>query len=188
MKKYRKLIGKVVTAALASAFVFMSTSTAFASDMTVEDIKNLYTAKSETGEFYRVAEDGMVEYYVENEDLSKVTIEHGMGEIIPGDVADPNAVGDKYPMNWTVKRGIRCVGDAHNLKKGYYLAAAVTVSPTTKAFELGIMDDDGHAWLVRGKGAAGHSFDIPTDNTYWAYVENCSDETIHSCGYYTYNK
>ena len=67
------------------------------------------------------------------------------------------------------------------------LCASATVVPTDKYFDLGIMDDHGNAYYVRGKGASSHTFTIPESCRYRVFIQNNnSSTTLHATGSYAY--
>ncbi|MCI9125406.1 MAG: hypothetical protein HFH35_15345 [Eubacterium sp.] len=176
MRKLTKVkTGKRVAASiLAAAFVFMSATTAFASDLSVADLENkVYEmADQEMAMPYDravVADDGMVEYYCSVDDLNVGDTKEVIGT---DDVVVSRTAGVFYSFEWVVNPNTRHISGEHSINAGLSLSVGAVVSPGDKDYWLGIMTDDGIARYVRGQGAASHTFDIREKNRYRVFVQN----------------
>lgn len=196
MIKYQKVksAGKVVTAALAMIFVLASGTTAYASGKTVADLHNVIYQKTENfvnvkdeaavGKMV-VAEDGLIEYHCKIEDLDKDGLEivYSPDEDIATIVA-----GVHYNFDWQVNPNTRHVSGPYTIDTNQKVAVSCTVTPMNKVYCLGIMDDHGNAYYVRGTGGLSHNFSIPERSRYRVFVQNdYTDGTIlHATGYFAY--
>lgn len=176
MRKLTKVkTGKRVAASiLAAAFVFMSATTAFASDRSVADLENkVYEmADQEMAMPYDravVADDGMVEYYCSVDDLNVGDTKEVIGT---DDVVMSRTAGVFYSFDWTVNPNTRHISGEYSINSGMSLSVGAIVKPIDKDYWLGIMTDDGVARYVRGRGAASHTFDITEKNMYRVFVQN----------------
>lgn len=195
MKKfhYAKTMGKIVTAALAAAFVFMSASPALAAETTVSDLQDIIYQNSENDGITDnpnvkavVASDGVVEYYCDVEDLNMDGMQIVYSSEEPRDSS--RAAGVIYDIDWTVNPNTRHVGHEYKVYSGQTFQASAMVTPTDKDFWLGIMDDDGHARYVEGKGMAAHNFKITTTNMYCVFIQNnYRNVTLTASGAYGYD-
>lgn len=197
MIKYQKVkrAGKVVTALFAAVFAIMSVSTTYASagiaaDVHSEVYKNLENITNETGldleigKSY-VAGDGTIVHYIRLEDLDM----EGMQEIsIPEEDSVFFAAGVHYSFNWGVPENTRRVTADYTVYSGQSMGTSVSVTPNDKNYWLGIMDDDGNAWYVEGRGSAAHNFNITRTNKYRVFVQNnYTDGTyLHATGSFVY--
>lgn len=184
-----KVFGKLVTAAMAAAFVFMSASTASAADVSatekasIEDLQDILEGQDEPEGTPIVLEDGTVMYHTV--DLGK-KLNLVYEEDEESDVS-PQATNTYYRIDWTVKPDTRHVGGDYEIKKGQYVSANVSVSPSDKTFNFGVMNDDGDAWHVVGKSVAAFNFQVPATNEYRVYVQNdYKNTTLYSLGGYSY--
>lgn len=194
VKKYRlmKSAGKLVTAALGAAFILASGTTAYASGKTVADLHNVVYRDTENyvnveeGSTIRtvVADDGMIEYHCRIEDLDR----EGLKIVtMPDEEISTITAGFHYNMDWYVEPECRFVSGSYYVTTSQKLCASVTVSPTDKYYDLGIMDDNGNAYYVRGRGAASHNFTIPKSSRYRVFIQNNnSSTTLHATGYFVY--
>lgn len=192
MRKLTKVkTGKRVAASiLAAAFVFMSATTAFASDRSVADLENkVYEmADQEMAMPYDravVADDGMVEYYCSVDDLNVGDTKEVIGT---DDVVMSREAGVTYTFDWVVNPNTRHIGAEHSISAGMSLAVGAMVTPEDKDYWLGIMTDDGIARYIRGRGVASHTFDITEKNKYRVFVQNnYKDSTkLYAYGKYVY--
>lgn len=183
-----KVFGKLVTAAMAAAFVFMSASTASAADVSatekasIEDLQDILEGQDEPEGTPIVLEDGTVMYHTV--DLGKklnIVYEEEKTDI------SPQAENTYYIIDWTVKPDTRHVSGDYEIKKGQYVGAHVSVSPSDKTFHLGVMNDDGDAWHVVGKSVAAFNFQVPATNMYRVYVQNdYKKTTLYANGGFSY--
>lgn len=179
MQKYRimKSAGKVVTAAVALAFVLASGTTAYASGKTVADLHNVIYQNTENqtnldqGPSVRavLADDGMIEYHCRVEDLDM----EGM-QVVSTPEQDIVAAeeGIHYSFAWTVNPNTRHVSRDYYMYTSQRVLASCTVTPGSKLFWLGIMDDHGNAYYVTGRGSASHNFNIPESCRYCVFIQN----------------
>lgn len=181
---------RVVASILAAAFVFMSATTAFASDRSVADLENkVYQMADQemTMPYDRavVADDGMVEYYCSVDDLNVGDTKEVIGT---DDVVMSRAAGVAYSFDWVVNPNTRHISGEHSISAGMILSVAATVTPRDKNYWLGIMTDDGVARYIRGQGAASHNFDITEKNMYRVFVQNnYKDSTkLYAVGKFVY--
>lgn len=196
LKKYQKMksAGKVVTAALAAAFVLASGTTAYASGRTVADLHSVVYQKTENftnvidenavGKAV-VADDGMIEYHCRIEDLDWEGL-----DIVSA--PDPEivalAAGIHYNFDWRVESHTRYVSGPYRINTNQKIGVCATVTPMGKVYCLGIMDHQGNAYYVRGTGALSHNFNIPISTDYRVFVQNdYTDGTeLHATGYFVY--
>lgn len=193
VKKYRlmKSAGKLVTAALGAAFIFASGTTAYASGKTVADLHNVVYQDTENyvnvGEESKVrtvvADDGMIEYHCRIEDLD---IDGLQIVTEPDDEIAAITEGVHYDMDWYVDPYMRYVSGSYYVATNQRLCASVTVTPSGKLYDLGIMDDHGNAYYVRGNGALAHNFNIPESCRYRVFVQNPNSVQLHATGYFAY--
>ena len=193
MKKYQraKSAGKAVTVALTTAFVLLGTTTVYASGKTVADLHNIIYQNTEertdeSTEKLVVAEDGMVEHYCDVEDLNF----DGLQEVstLDQDIVTVDS-GVHYNFDWIVNPNTRHVSGIYKVSKGQNICASVTVTPTDKDFWLGIMDHEGHARYVTGRGAAAHTFAITETKTYRVFIQNNYKDgktKLNAKGYFAY--
>lgn len=199
MIKYQtvKRAGKVVTAMFAAIFAIMSVSTTYASAKIAADIhsevyKNLENLKNETDEGLElevgksyVSQDGTVVHYIPAKDLDM----EGMQEVsIPEEDSVFFTAGVTYSFSWGVQSNTRHVSGEYTVYAGQTVSVSVTVTPNDKNYWLGIMDDDGNAWYVEGRGSAAHNFNITRTNKYRVFVQNnYKDGTyLHATGSFVY--
>lgn len=184
-----KVFGKLVTAAMAAAFVFMSASTASAADVkatekaSIEDLQDILEGQEEPEGTPIVQEDGTVMYHTV--DLGKklnLVYEDGESDI------SPQAENTYYRINsWEIEPDTRYVSYEYEIKKGQYVSANVSVSPSDKTFKFGVMNDDGDAWYVVGKSVASYNFQVPATNLYRVYVQNdYKKTTLYAIGGFSY--
>lgn len=185
-----KVFGKLVTAAMAAAFVFMSASTASAADVSatekasIEDLQDILEGQDEPEGTPIVLEDGTVMYHTV--DLGK-KLNLVYEEDEESDVS-PQAANTYYKINWTVEPDTRHVSYEYEIKKGQIVSANVLVSPSDKKFDLGIMNDDGDAWHVSGTSGAAFNFPVPATNLYRVYVQNdYKKTTLYPTGGFSYS-
>lgn len=186
-----KVFGKLVTAAMAAAFVFMSASTAKAAETTstqqasIEDLQNIIDGEvgSEPVGTPVVLEDGTVMYHTV--DLGKklnLVYEEEKS------IVSPQAENTYYRIEWEVEPDTRHVSYEHSINKGQYVCANVNVMPGDKTFNFGVMNDDGDAWHVVGKSVASFNFPVPATNLYRVYVQNDYKKTyLYADGGYSYS-
>lgn len=184
MKAYRevKKAGSKVTAVITAAFVMVSSITSvFAGTEAGQIYDDAYqNTESLVYEKAIVADDGMVEYYADAEDLGDVQIIYDSAN----DGIMPIANGT---FSWNVAAHTRFVTKEFQVKAGGYIRATATTNYLSKTFWLGIMDDDGHARYVSGKTALAHEFSITTTNDYRVFVQNDNDVVLKASGGYTYS-
>ena len=185
-----KVFGKLVTAAMAAAFVFMSASTAKAAETTstqqasIEDLQSIIDGEAESEPVGTpvVLEDGTVMYHTV--DLGKklnLVYEEDQN------VISPQAEDTYYRIQWTVKPDTRHVSGDYSIKKGQYVCANINVIPGDKNFKFGVMNDDGDAWYVDGLGVAHFNFPVPETNMYRVYVQNdYKKTTLYADGGFSY--
>lgn len=196
MKKYQKMksAGKVVTAALAAAFVLASGTTAYASGRTVADLHSVVYQKTENftdaidenavGKAV-VADDGMIEYHCRIEDLDWEGL-----DIVSA--PDPEivalAAGVHYNFDWRVESHTRYVSGPYRINTNQKIGVSVSVTPMDKTYYMGIMDHQGNAYYVKGTGSLAHNFNIPISTDYRVFVQNdYRDGTeLHATGYFVY--
>ena len=194
MKNYQnvKKVGKVATAAISAAFLCMvSVSSAFAGTTVTEGFRLAdqfadLTQENEnvsSGEKLVVAADGMVEHYVDVKDLDMRAITVYDNE----DIGRYRTMSEIHTYDWKVNPHTRHVTSEFKVKAGGIISTSVGITPTTQTCMLGIMDDDGHARYVSGRGALGHDFSISTTNRYRVFVQNDSSITLRARGAYVYN-
>lgn len=186
-----KVFGKLVTAAMAAAFVFMSASTAKAAETTstqqasIEDLQSIIDGEAESEPVGTpvVLEDGTVMYHTV--DLGKklnLVYEEEKS------IVSPQAENTYYRIQWTVEPDTRYVSYEYEIKKGQYVCANINVIPGDKNFKFGLMNDDGDAWYVDGLGTAYYNFPVPATNLYRVYVQNdYKKTTLYADGGFSYS-
>lgn len=202
MTKYLKVkaAGKVVTAALAGAFILLSASTAYASGKTVADLHNIVYQSTEkrtnftdnivadnvdTGSVAASDVNTLEEHYITIDDLNQGDVK----TIYPpeDDIMSITA-GVMYNFDWNVESNTRHVSGEYYIKAGQKVSVYAYVTPTTKDFWLGIMKP-GSAWYVEGKRSASHTFTVSSSGYYRVFVQNnYKDGTnLHAVGNYIYD-
>lgn len=202
MRKLQNLkrTGKIVTSVIAAAVVFMA-STAPASAETLLDADVFDTsvdALDASAEDYNlvkqitadekitypseklvIAEDGMIEHYVDVADLdmSNITI------IYEKPLLKSSGNGG---VVWDVEPDTRYVTKEFKVKNGGWISAGAVVTPTTYIYKLGVMDDIGHARYVNATGTAGHTFSVTLSRHYRVFVQNDTTATLHAGVTYAY--
>ena len=185
-----KVFGKLVTAAMAAAFVFMSASTASGAEVSsteqasVEDLQDIIEGQDEPEGTPIVLEDGTVMYHTVDlgKKLNLVYEEDEQSGI------SPQAANTYYKINWTVEPDTRHVTYEYEIKKGQVVCADVIVSPSYKNFDFGIMNDDGDAWHVSAQNGAAFNFPVPATNLYRVYVQNDYKSTnLYAVGGFSYS-
>ena len=175
MKVYQKMkfAGKIVTMALTAAFICMTTTTAFAASKGVSDLhSDLYQYTEETADA-TVAEDGMIEYHCDIEDLNTEGLEIIYHDEFDEPIYNIQATFGPYGETWTCKPNTRHISGPINLpKNNSIINASSTVVPNNKNYKLGVMDNSGHATYVRGQGAAAHNFTGLSKGNYRVFVQN----------------
>lgn len=218
MKKYQKFskTNGIVTATMTAAFIFMTTSTAFASGKAVADLHNM---------IYRNTEEHVNETEVSALEVSVPVAEAGA---VPADESDTELEGEKlviaddgmvehwcrvedldldglqiistpnkdsvsyakgvhYNFDWIVDPNTRYVTANYAMNKGQYVSVSAVVTPRTKDFWIGIMRE-GVIHYVEGRGAASHNFKVDKTDDYCVFVQNnYRDGTkLNATGYFVY--
>lgn len=194
MKKFQhaKTVSKMVTAALAAAFVFMSATPAQAAEKTVSDLQDIIYQNQESDGITNnpnvkavVADDGVVEYHCRVEDINMEGLQIISDPAEPGSLS--RAAGVFYDFEWPVYPTVRHVTNEYKVYSGQAIQTAALVAPTSREYWLGIMDDDGHARYIIAKGSAAHNFKITTTNMYCVFVQNNhKDVTLNASGTFKY--
>lgn len=203
MSKFQNLkrTGKVVTSVIAAAVIFMAATapasaetlldadpfdiSADAIDASAEDynlVKQITAADEKLtypSEKLILAEDGMIEHYVDVADLdmNKITV------IYEKPLLKSSGNGG---VVWTVEPDTRYVTKEFKVKSGGWISAGAVVTPATYVYKLGIMDDIGHAWYINARGSAGHNFSISTSRHYRVFVQNDTTATLNAGVTYAY--
>lgn len=187
--------GKIVTAVMTLAFMFTSSTTAYASAKMAADVHNVVYQRLEDrtdidamglqpGVSY-VADDGTVLHYARIEDLDM----EGMQVVsAPDQDMVSFAAGVHYNINWYVNPNTRYVSGEFKINRGQTMVASTSVSPSDKYYWLGVMDDDGNAWYVERRGGASYTFPISTTNNYRVFVQNNYRDTtvLYATGSFYY--
>lgn len=197
MRSYHKVqaAGKIVTAVMTLAFMFTSSTTAYASAKMAADVHNVVYQRLEDrtdidtmglqpGVSY-VADDGTVLHYARIEDLDM----EGMQVVsMPDKDMVSFAAGVHYNINWNVNPNTRYVSGEFRVSKGQTMRTSASVTPGDKSYWLGIMDNDGNAWYIERQGASSYNLPISTTNDYRVFVQNNYRDTtvLHATGYFVY--
>lgn len=197
MRSYHKVqaAGKIVTAVMTLAFMFTSSTTAYASAKMAADVHNVVyqTLEEQTdidsiglqpGVSY-VTDDGIVLHYARIEDLNM----EGMQEVsAPDQDMVSFAAGVYYNIDWYVNPNTRYVSGEFRVSKGQTMRTVASVTPGEKTYRLGIMDDDGNAWYIERNGASSYNFPVATTNNYRVFVQNNYRDTtvLHAKGNFIY--
>lgn len=181
-----KFAGKIVAAALAVAVIGTTTTTAFATERSVDterstavecDTADLnsdvyqFTKDLSVGKA-KIASDGMIEYSCDIKDLDRESltiVDHSKD----ASGNSPKGSYGPYSFRWKCNPDTRHVSDEIYLRKDNgYIGAACLVDPTDKQFMLGVMDDCGHAQYVNGPSGAAHNFYGLKKAKYRVFVQN----------------
>lgn len=174
-----KKFGKLVAAAMAAAFVFMSASTVSAGETATKveasTIGNLVDILDGEGESEPIGtpvmmEDGTVMYQCNIEDLDTGRT-RTVYDLAQGDVST-QAKDTVYRINWQVNPDTRHVSPEYKMTKGQGISGAVVAQPAEKKFKFGFMDDEGTAWYVERNGSASFNSRIPATDWYRVFVQN----------------
>ena len=105
---------------------------------------------------------------------------------MPDEEIVPITAGIQYNIDWYVEPKCRYVSGSYYVTTNQRMSAAVTVLPGDKYFDLGIMDDNGNAYYVRGRSAASHVFTIPKSSRYRVFIQNSNSVYLNAAGSYVY--
>lgn len=189
-----KKFGKLVAAAMAAAFVFMSATTASAGEAaakvessTIGDLVDILDGEggSEPVGTPVMMEDGTVMYQCNIKDLDTGRM-RTVYDLAQGD-ASTQAKDTIYHIDWRVEPDTRYVSGDYKMTKGQGISGAVNVTPTEKNFLFGFMDDEGTAWYVKRNGCASFNSVIPATDWYRVFVQNdYKSTTLHAMGSFMY--
>lgn len=189
-----KKFGKLVAAAMAAAFVFMSATTASAGEAaakvgpsTVGDLVDILDGEggSEPVGTPVMMEDGTVMYQCNIEDLDTGRM-RTVYDLAQGD-ASTQAVDTIYHFDWRVEPDTRYVSGDYKMTKGQGISGSTVVTPTEKKFLFGFMDDEGTAWYIERNGCAAFNYVIPATDWYRVFVQNnYKSTTLHAVGDFEY--
>lgn len=188
-----KKFGKLVAAAMAAAFVFMSASNVSAEEKVTEvepssivDVVDVLDGEGESEPIGTpvMMEDGTIMYYSNIHDLDTGRTRTVYDWAFPDNTL---AADTLYRINWTCNPDTRHVSGDYKMTKGQYISAAVIVTPDGKKFKLGVMDDEGNSWHVDGVDGAAFNFKIPRTDMYRVYVQNdYRSTTLYATGNFEY--
>ena len=189
-----KKFGKLVAAAMAAAFVFMSATTASAGEAaakvessTIGDLVDILDGEggSEPVGTPVMMEDGTVMYRCNIKDLDTGRTQT-VYDLAQGD-ASTQAVDTIYHFDWICNPDKRHVSGDYKMTKGQGISGAVNVTLTEKKFLFGFMDDEGTAWYVERNGCAAFNYVIPATDWYRVFVQNnYKSTTLHAMGSFEY--
>lgn len=174
-----KKFGKLVAAAMAAAFVFMSASTVSAGETATKveasTIGNLVDILDGEGESEPIGtpvmmEDGTVMYQCNIEDLDTGRT-RTVYDLAQGGVST-QAKDTVYRIDWKCNPDTRHVSPEYKMTKGQYISSAVVVTPADKTFKYGFMDDEGTAWYIERKACASFDYKVPATDWYRVFVQN----------------
>lgn len=174
-----KKFGKLVAAAMAAAFVFMSAATASAGEAaakvessTIGDLVDILDGEggSEPVGTPVMMEDGTVMYQCNIKDLDTGRT-RTVYDLAQGDVST-QAVDTIYHFEWRVAPDTRHVSGDYKMTKGQGISGSTVVSPSEKKFLFGFMDDEGTAWYIERSAAAAFNYVIPATDWYRVFVQN----------------
>lgn len=138
-----------------------------------------HSMKSEEEEL-QLQNDEMQEYYGDISELGDdIVIFNQDGEIVnfsDGSVVSPQSANGT--LRGTLGKNDIIKSGAFRKTAGSSVFVAVTVSPSGKTVQAGLIYPTGVYVYVQGTDAFSHTFGIPSDGAYMVFVKNVSDTTV----------
>ena len=179
MKKFgknRKRASRFVTAAIAMAFILISTISAYAAGMKLADVNDELYKKN-------------MEVAVDTEDIEEkpfiVTPADDPGVVII-EVEDMLDLCGTDNFEWTIKPGTRMTTGLKWMSKGTEVQLSVTVTPSDCTYWLGLMDPNDNCNVFERTGPSAGTLTTKSSGFHRIMVENRSKKEIKACGYYSY--
>ena len=174
--KNRKRASRFVTAAIAMAFILISTISAYAAGMKLADVNDeLYKKNMEV-----------------NTDVNDVELKSFI--VTPAD--DPDVViiemEDMLDLcgmdtfDWTIKAGTRMTTGLKWMSKDTEVTISVTVDPSDCTFWYGLMDPNDNCNVCETTKGGSHTFTTKSTGFHRIMVENRSKKEIRAAGSYNY--
>ena len=182
MKKFgknRKRASRFVTAAIAMAFILISTISAYAAGVKLADVNDeLYKKNMEVDTVSGVINDEAgVQFIVKPADDPGV-------EIV--EVQDMLNQCGMDNFDWTIKVGTRFTTTLKWMSKGTEVTVSVTVDPTDCTFWYGLMDPNDNCSVREAKRGGSATFTTTSTGFHRIMVENRSKKEIRAMGSYNY--
>lgn len=182
MKKFgknRKRASRFVTAAIAMAFILISTISAYAAGMKLADVNDeLYKKNMEVDTVSGVINDEAGVPFI-------VTPADDPGVVIV-EVEDMLGVCGMDNFDWTIKAGTRLTTGLKWMSKGTEVTISVTVDPTDCTFWYGLMDPNDNCSVREAQKGGSATFTTTSTGFHRIMVENRSKKEIRAGGYYNY--
>ena len=174
--KNRKRASRFVTAAIAMAFILISTISAYAAGMKLADVNDELYKKN-------------MEVAVDTEDIEEkpfiVTPADDPGVVII-EVEDMLDLCGTDNFEWTIKPGTRMTTGLKWMSKGTEVQLSVTVTPSDCTYWLGLMDPNDNCNVFERTGPSAGTLTTKSSGFHRIMVENRSKKEIKACGYYSY--
>ena len=179
MKKFgknRKRASRFVTAAIAMAFILISTISAYAAGMKLADVNDeLYKKNMEVN---TDANDVELKSFI-------VTPADDPGVVIV-EVEDMLDSCGMDNFDWTIKAGTRMTTGLKWMSKDTEVTISVTVDPSDCTFWYGLMDPNDNCNVCETTKGGSHTFTTKSTGFHRIMVENRSKKEIRAGGYYNY--
>ncbi len=181
--KKTKTVSKMGVAAIAMAFVILSSSVSLATGyQATKAYANLYTST----------------VIIESDDVNVIgtvdDLEDMEYEIAPEDddcvvvIMQEAVIGLRSTIvtfNWTINAGVRAQSISYKKSAGDTIMISCTSLPGDAPYWIGIIEPDGTVRYSAGSGAKAHTFSLDQTGYYSSFVQNRSSVTINSVGSYT---
>lgn len=180
MKRVGK-ISKVLSMALVTAFVLLSTTTAYAAGTAMAKISDKVYESTEVIEVQSIentSENTEAEQFIvtaeESADVPTVYMESDIMLLGSGS------------FDWNVPAGTRYVTGQIYLNKGDEVSVVCTAKPSSSVYWYGIQLPNGNSKVSQTTGNGSSTFEITSSGYYRVMVQNLSDVEIHAVGSYLY--
>ena len=180
MDSYRKIKkkGKMAVFLLTGVAMFSGSMTALAaSDGIVRGYDILWNALSPKQEM--IAEQPEYLEYVETEIDPQIRVE-------VGEVSAMSTEGFSS-ISWSVENNISKHTLPFSASEGECIAVCVSINPTDKEVNVGIVMPDGSRRYIKGTKLITYEFEVDVSGEYQVFVENTSGATVQVNGFYTVN-
>lgn len=169
---------KWMTAVVTAAVILMSTTGIYAAEAGSQQVYNaVYERTSLATEEVPVSGEGSEQ----EEYIGDISDFEGMEIILDEETPQTRAA---TIIDWSVSNnGVR-QSSAFNKNKGDEIYISVSIDPSDKEVEVGIITPGGNRRYVTGSGDITHSFAILTGGDYRVFISNKSGTKITAVGYY----
>ncbi len=174
-------VSKLATTLLLTAFVLLSTSTAYAAGTAMAKISDKVYESTEVIEVVSIKDNSenaqSEQFIVTAEESADVPTVYMESDVMPLGAGN---------FDWNVPAGTRYVTGQIYLSKGDEISVACNAKPTSSTYWVGIVLPNGNSKVVQGSGSNGDEFEITSSGYYRVMVQNLSSVEIQAVGSYLY--